>query len=336
MNLSKENTSLLKEESLCQGDNKDLTYFVKRFGNPASSILLYTPCSTFCVPHIDGIIGYQVFTGCAVVIGNPCCRSEDVGVMTDAFHLYCQKCNLKVIYLLVSDSFAHWAIKDRCRTMIQVGNEFIIDPTRFKIKQKLRWKINRSARENVSIREYKDFDSSLEIKMKNLVDTWVKAKQGPQVYLGDPRFIFTYKGGRIFYAFQNNNIIGLLKLSRINRFKGWVLNFYLADPYAPVGTTEHLMKETIETLSKENCSYLCLGVISGSELGEVIGLGRTAKLLADLILKFSRWIFKLDAKKMYLDKYTPTSVPTYLLFDEKISISQLLAVKRALNVKWIN
>lgn len=336
MNSTQENTSSLKEESIHQDVNKDLASYVNRLGNPVSSILLHISCSIFSIPHIDGIIGYQIFYGCAVVIGDPICLPENIAEMTDAFHLFCQKCNLKIIYLLVSDSFAHWAIKNQCQSLIQVGNELIIDPTQFKIKQKLRWKINQSIQQKVLIREYKDFDPFLEKQMKNLVESWLKAKQGPQVYLGDPRSIFTHEKGWIFYALQNNNIVGLLQLSPCKRFNGWVLNFYFADAHAPVGTTEHLMKETIETLSKENCCFFCLGVISGSELGEVIGLSYPAKFMAHLILKISRWIFKLEAKKIYLDKYSPSLLPTYLLFSEKISISQLLAIKKALNVKFIN
>lgn len=312
---------------------EELASVVKRLGNPVSTILLDGTSLIFRIPQVDGIIGYQLIKNCAVVIGDPICLPENVTELTQAFHHYCQEHNLRIIYFLASDSFSHWAIHNGCHTLIQVGEELLLDPTKFKKRQKLRWKINQSILADVVINEYMNYDHLFEAQMKNTVDAWLKTRNGPQIHLGDLNFFVTGVDKRIFYAMQNNKIVGLLKISRIDRYEGWVVNSYLATPDAPIGTTEHLMSVVFDTLAKENCHYLCLGAISGSKLGEIVGLNIFSKFIAHLIFKFSKWFFKLDARNVYLSKYKPHLAPTYFLFSGKLTLMELMAIKQILNVK---
>ena len=74
-------------------------------------------------------------------------------------------------------------------------------------------------------------------------------------------------------------------------------------------------------------------LISGTKLGEVVGLSPFGKTLADFIFKTARWVFKLDAKAIYLNKYHPYLRSTFLLCRDKLTIAELLAIKHVLNVK---
>lgn len=306
---------------------------VKRLGNPESTTLLHSPCKIFQIDQVDGVIGYYQVANCAVVIGDPICLPQDTAELTNAFHLHCQECDLKTVYLLAYHDFAHWAIKNGCRTLIQVGSELSINPTNFRTKQKLRWKINQSIQHGVNVKEYKNFDLSLENQMKNTVHTWLKQRRGPQIHLGKINLFNNEVEKRIFYAEQKDKIIGLLVLTSLDRFQGWVVSIYLALADAPVGTTEHLMCSAFNTLANENCHFLCLGAVSGIKLGEVIGLSPFGKTMADFIFKASRWFFKLDGKAIYLNKYHPYLRSTFLLCKDKLTISELLAIKHVLNVK---
>lgn len=313
--------------------SEPLASFVKRLGNPESTTLLHSSCNIFQVPQIDGIIGYHKIRNCAVVIGDPICLPKDIAELTNAFHHHCQKSHLKTIYLLAYHDFAHWAIDNGCHTLIQVGSELSINPTNFRKKQKLRWKINQSMQHGVLVKEYKNFDKSLENKMKNTIHAWTKQRRGPQIHLGPLNFFNNEAEKRIFYAEQKDKIIGALLLIPVDRFQGWVVSSYLAILDAPVGTTEHLMCSAFDSLANENCHFLCLGAVSGTELGEVIGLSPFGKTMADLIFKTSRWFFKLDAKAIYLKKYHPYLRSTFLLCRNKLTIDELLAIKHVLNVK---
>lgn len=314
-----------------QNTDEELASIVKRLGNPVSTILRDSSYRLFSIPHLDGIVGYQLFGNCAVVIGDPICLPQDIAELTQAFHLHCQKNSWKIVYFLASDSFAHWALNNGCHTLIQVGEELILDPTSFQKKQKIRWKINQSLHHGVVVKEYKDFDPSLENQMKSTIDTWLKAKHGPQISLG--RLNASYENKRIFYALQEDKIVGLLALSPIDQFHGWVVSFFLALD-TPVGITEHLMSSTFSILADENCHFLCLGAVAGFKLGEIKGLNVFSKFLARLIFRISRWLFHLDARKKYLNKYHPYLWPTYILTSEKLSINELLAIKKTLNVRF--
>ena len=321
------------DETLDCKKPESLASMVKRLGNPGSATLLHSNCTVFQIPHVDGAVGYHQIGSCAVVMGDPICLPPDIPELTKAFHLYCQKCSMKTVYLLTSQNFADWAINNACRTLIQVGSEFSINPTLFQIKRKLRWMVNQSLHHGVQVKEYKDFDPSLEYHIKNTIQTWSKQRHGPQIHLGNLNFFDSADEKRIFYAEQNRQIIGVLILTPLDLFQGWVVNSYLALLGAPVGTTEHLMCSAFSSLATENCHFLCLGVISGTRLGEVVGLNFFGKFFAHLIFKMTRWLFNLDAKANYLHKYRPNLHSTFLLCRDKITISELFAIKHVLNVK---
>lgn len=322
-----------KDEMLASKKPETLASLVKRLGNPVSTTLLHTNCSVFQIPQVDGAIAYHQIGNCVVVIGDPICLPEDIPELTNAFHFYCQECSLKTVYLLTCADFADWAINNGCHTLIQVGSEFSINPTLFRKKRKLRWRVNQAIKKGVQIKEYKDFDPSLENKMKNTINIWSAQRRGPQIHLGNLNFFDSDDAKRVFYAQRQDKIIGVLILTPLDRFQGWVVRSYLAILDAPVGTTEHLMCSVFSFLAQENCHFLCLGVISGTTIGEIIGLTHFGKTFANAIFKLARWLFKLDAKANYLKKYRPNLRSTFLLFRDKITIDELLAIKRVLNVK---
>lgn len=311
---------------------EQLDSVVRRLGNPESAILLHSSCSIFCIPHVDGIIGYHKIGHCAVVIGDPICLPQDVSELASAFHHYCKEQNLKIVYFLIHHDFATWAIHHECMTLIKVGEELSINPTKFQKRQKLRWKVNQAIKHGVTVKEYKELDAPLEKQIIHTIDTWQKERKGPQMYLGkiDVSNIDTQ---RIFYAQKDGKIIGILLLSPIDTVQGWTVTSYLALTDAPVGTTEHLLCATFDTLANENCQFLCLGIASGLKLGEAKGLGPVAKFLANIVFKTVRWAFRLDSRGVYLNKYHPNTRPVFLLTRDKLGLTELFAIKHLLNVK---
>lgn len=310
-----------------------LASFVKRLGNPQSTTLLHSPSNVFQISQVDGVIGYHLIGKCAVVIGDPICLPQDIAELIKAFHLHCQESHWKTVYLLAYRDFAYWLINNGCHSLIQVGSEISINPTNFEKKTKLQWKLNKAIKYGVQVKEYKDFNPLLENQMKNIIHTWLKQRRGPQIHLGEINFFNSDAEKRIFYAEHKDKIIGVLMLTPVDRYQGWVVSSYLAILGAPAGTTEHLLCTTVESLAKENCHFLCLGTISGTKFGEVIGLSPFGKIFANLIFRAARWIFKLDAKAIYLKKYHPFLRSTFLLCRNKLTISELLAIKHVLNVR---
>ncbi len=309
-----------------------LDSLIRRLGSPESTILIYSASCVFQIPQVDGAIGYQKIGNCAVVIGDPMCQPENIAELTGAFHRYCQECNLKVVYFLVHEDFAHWSINNGCHTLIQVGEELSINPMTFHKRHKLQGKVNHASRHGVVVKEYKNHDPALESQIKSTAEAWVKGRHGPQIHLGHIDF-FSDADHRIFYAQENDRIVGLLLLSPLDSIPGWVVCFHLVVLDAPTGTTECLMCSTFDILASENSHYLCLGIACGSKLGEVRGLSLISKLLAGFIFKVAGSIFRLNARAVYLSKYHPQSAPTFLVSRDKLSLTELFALKKLLNVK---
>lgn len=313
--------------------DKNVASIVQRLGNPVSTILLHEPCAVFQIPQIDGLIGYKQIGNCAVVIGDPICLPQDMPALAQAFHQYCHEHNLTSIYLLASDAFAHWAIRNGCHTLVQVADALSIDPMVFQIRQKLRWKINQSIQQGIVIKEYTHYDAKLEGQIKSSIQTWEQGRRGPQIHLGDLNFYLNGVKKRIFYAIRNEKIGGLIAISPIDYFEGWVVSSFFAIDDAPVGTTEHLITTVFDTLAREKCHLLYLGVVSAPTLGEIVGLSSTTQFFAHLVFKMAKWMFKLEAKGQYLNKFHPTSSPMYFLSNKKLTIRELLVLKQILNVK---
>lgn len=309
---------------------EQLPLAVKRLGSPESTILLHSSCSIFQIAEVDGLIGYHKVGNCALVIGDPICLPQHIAELTKAFHLYCEGENLKVIYFLVHHDFAYWAINNDCLTLIQVGEELTINPTNFQKFQKLRWKVNQAIKHGVVVNEHKNFDPLFEKQIKMTINTWQKERRGPQIHLGQIDFSDA-AANRIFYAQKEGRIVGLLLISPLDNLQGWAVNSYLALLDAPVGTTEHLMCTALDSLANENCHFLCLGI--RPKLGEVMGVNLVAKYLANLVFKAVKWVFRLDARAVYLNKYHPHAQSVFLLSRDKLSLADLLAIKHLLNVK---
>ncbi len=207
---------------------ESLASIVKRLGHPESTTLLHSSCHVFQIPQVDGAIGYHRSRDCAIVVGDPICLPQDIETLTQAFHFHCQESKLKTVYLSAYHDFAHWAINNGCRTLVQVGSELSINPTHFQKKHKLRWAINQSIQYGVDVKEYKDVDPALEDQMKQAISTWLQQRSGPQIHLGKMNFFNSAIEKRIFYAQQKDKIVGLLMLTPVDRYQGWVLSFYLA------------------------------------------------------------------------------------------------------------
>lgn len=321
----------MNNNALDSKQNQLLACIVKRLGNPESTILLHSSCSIFQVPSVDGVIGYHKMGKRVVVIGDPICLPKDVAELTNAFHFDCQKQNLQVIYFLVHHDFAHRALGNDQSTRIQVGEELSINPTSFQKSQKLRWKVSQAVKCGVVVHEYTSFDALLEEQIKITIDIWRKERKGPQMHLGGVDYSHSM-AKRIFYAQKEEKIVGLLFLSRLDGMQGWAVSSYLALLDAPVGTTEHLICTAADSLSNENCHFLCLGIAAGSKL-EMAGLKPMAKIIANFIFKVVRWVFRLDARAVYLSKYHPHAEPVFISSYDKLSLFDFIAIKNLLNVR---
>ncbi len=301
---------------------------VKRLGNPISTLLFDSPCQLFTLPGVEGVIGYQLVKRCAIVMGDPICAAQDIFQLTHAFHNYAKEQNWTILYLLVSKAFANWALEHHmCQTSIQVAEELFLDPVHFQPRQKLRWKVNQAIHSGVKIEESQNPAPPLLEQLQATIRVWLRERHGFQIHLGSFESLLGDPQKRIFYATHNARVVGVLALSSVDQHQGWVISGFLALAEAPVGTSEHLICTTIQQLAEEKCSFLCLGVVAGSQMGEMVGVHPVVRFLSHAAFQAIRWLFHLDRRKIYFDKFHPSGTPTYVLCSGKLSLSGLLALR---------
>lgn len=330
----------LEKGKLTLEETQDFHHLVHRWGCSISEAILDSSSHYFYIPEIEGFIGYCISHQCAIVLGDPVCPEEKKPLLAQAFYTYCKNIDLSVIYFISSEKFSQWAIQNICKILIEVGEEAIFDPfsdpTIGPKAAKLRNTIHHAQHLGLTVEEYLSPDAELEKSILKVGEAWVKARRGPQIYLGDLNFFENRHNHRWFYLQDaSKNIIGMSLLSRLDAYQGWLLKFLIIKPEAPRGASELLMISILETLRKEDCHYLTYGMIPADYLGEIIGLNTFSKNFAKMIFKIAKWMFNLGQRKIYWKKFHPHSEKAYILFSNpKISIKELLAISKAMKIDY--
>jgi lysylphosphatidylglycerol synthetase-like protein (DUF2156 family) len=286
-----------------------------RYGSAASEAMFDFPCNFFQIPDCTGIIAYRVEFSCAVVFGGPICPSQETAKLIEAFYSFCHESNLNIIYIIVSEEFAKWAMNDHCKILIEVCEEFIFDPVldpRLS-SNRLRHRVDKALKHGLTVHEYIPFNAEIEDSLKQVGIRWQQARKGKQIYLGHLNFFENYTGKRWFYVKDDEQITSMIMLSRIEAYQGWLLKFLITTPEAFHDTSEFLMVSVLEILKKENCRFLTKGMLPANSLGEVIGLGYFSSGIARGIFKIISWIFKFKKRKEYWLRYNPKTKPAYIL-----------------------
>ena len=295
--------------------------WVHRWGCSVSEAVLDSHFHYFLTPNIEGFIGYRAESGNAVVIGDPICPIEDMPCLTRDFHCYCQEKKMNIIYMIASESFAKWLIQQRhCNVMVEIGEELIFDP-QYDPREgphgsKLRNTVNHAHHLGLTVNEYLSHDVNLEHAIQQAGIEWLQGRRGPQIHLTDLDFFDIRTGKRWFYVKNATHMMGIALISKIEARQGWLLKSLIAVPGAPRGTSELLMTKVLDTLRGEDCHFLTYGIVPAKDLGEITGLGKCSTWLLKNGYKMVKWIFKLDQRQIYWQKFHPRAERNYLLFSQ--------------------
>lgn len=323
-------------------ENGKALNWIREWGGGPSTEALYEPgCHLFTAPGLEGLIGFRVMKGRAVVIGDPVCPPENRAKLTEAFHEHCRHAGMKIIYMLVSESFANWAIQNGCPIMLEACDDLVFDPFRNPTLElgakarRLRNMVRFAQSHDLSAVEYTDFDPKLEEAMQQVGDNWLKERKGLQIHLGLLKLFIHRLDSRWFYIKDpKGNILAVALLRRLGAKKGWFIKFLIKVPAAPRGTSELLMTSILEALREEGCHYASVGAVVADQIKVVNGLGKFGQAFVHRVFSLAKRIFHLDQRKVYWEKYSPTSEPTYLLFSgPRVGFKDILALMKILNVR---
>nr|MBA2729075.1 DUF2156 domain-containing protein [Parachlamydiaceae bacterium] len=306
--------------------------FIK-YGRAASEAMFDFPCQFFRAPECLGIIPYRIESKCAVVIGDPICPPEEIHKLAKAFNEYCNKSNLNIIYIIVSEKFAKWAMSSHCNILIEICQEVIFDPqqdTRH-VSKRIKHRVENSIKYGLKIHEYIPKDQSIENILNQIGSEWEKAIKGPNIYIGHLNFFESYLGKRWFYVKDGDEITSMAMLCRVESCDGWLLKFLITKPHVYHDTSEFLFISVLNILKEENCNFLTKGVLPLEHLGELSGLGPISKFLAKKIFKFVFTHYKFKTRNEYWLRHNPKSESAYLLFrNSYIGLNEIRALMKVM------
>lgn len=312
---------------------------VRRLGGSCSAAILDEATSIYSIKPVDGLIGYRLENSSAVVYGDPVCQTEDWEVLVQSFHDDCAEKDLGIVYISTSETFARWAHARFCGTLIQFGKELVLDPHDDPQKltgthaSLLRRKVRHAIKEGVVVHELLTPDPHIQAGIEQVRDRWLNGRQGLQIHISNPRVFSDREGKRWFYAQENDRITGVVVLNQLQNRKGWLLN-HLMHTDAANGTPELLVSTALDALARENCHYVTFGTVTATELGEINGLSQLSSWMCSRLYRLITWMFHLESRPKFWEKFHPRAEPLYLLFSRKtVRIRELRALMRALNIK---
>lgn len=315
---------------------------LRRWGGPTTDAILDPSCKLFSTPEIEGFIGYRLESNYAVVLGDPVCAPSDKPLLAQAFCNYCSSNSLEIIYVIVSEEFARWAMQNNSNILVEYGSKLILNPQSNPINDTgekaslVRRKMKHAQREGITVNEYFSGDEPLEQAIEQVGEEWLKSRKGPQIHISNA-YLFDHRyGKRWFYAKKENRVVGVLVLNQLQARNGWLLNHVMFTPGAPGGTPEMLVVKALETLEKEGNAFVMCGTIPSNHLGEVRGLNKFSVMMTRTAFEIAKRIFHLDGHRMFWDKFHPKTEKAYLLFNQKrIGLGALKALFRTFNASWI-
>lgn len=319
-------------------DRENFIRLIRKWGGVNTDGLLEEKCLAFMIPDVEGFIGYRVENDHAVVFGNPVCSPEDQPNLAHAFQKHCESENLGVVYTIISPEFAKWCLDHLSATIIEFGENFILDPSHNPTKEKgsnavlVRKKVKHALRDGVTVHEYKGNEPHIEEQISALAATWVDKRKGPQIYLAHVHIFEDRLGKRWFYAMRDGQVVGFLVLNELEHKKGWLLNNVMLSQKAPGGVSELLVISTLEILEKENCRYVIAGPVTAKTLGKMEGINPALAQLIRLVFKGAKMLFHLEGYGTYWQKFNPKMEGSFLAFPNRgVSYSSIKSLVRAFN-----
>jgi lysylphosphatidylglycerol synthetase-like protein (DUF2156 family) len=311
---------------------------VRRWGDMNTDAILDPVCQIYKSPLIEGLIGYRSELGHAIVFGEPVCANDKKLQLAEAFHQYCKELNLNVIYVMVFEEFKEQMLRELCPISLEFGKKLVLDPQdnwedKTGSKSRLvRKKMRQATKDHVIVKEYLGSDLKVEEGILQVGKEWLKKRRGPQIHISFIRLFDDRLGKRWFYAESKGEIVGFLILNQLEVHSSWLLNNLMITPRALHGTSELLIMSALQEVKKENNTLVWIGPIPSEALGEIKGLGRLSSWFIRKTFKIAKRVFRLDAQRVFWDKFEPKYEPSYLLCNQKtISLKAMMAIMRAMN-----
>lgn len=307
---------------------------IQRWGSSASIKSLEQSTCIFTHDTIEGFIGYQKYGRCYAVFGDPV--SNDKKGLAEAFHTWCNVQRKRVVYITISEDFAMWLYQNRCKTILEIGEEFVVD-TYIDMKagssgRLLRRKTTHAKNAGVEVHELHSKDKTVWLSIQELAKGWVQRRRGKQIYYAPIEVFEDMEKKRCFYASKEHQIVGAILLYYLESSQRWIVHMLMLSADAPHGTPEILISTLKDVLQKEGSSFLSFGFVQAQELGYAQGLSRYKRFFAKGIFKMAMALFSLDGRRTFWKKFGPSSERVFVASSKPMGLAELIAIKKTFHV----
>lgn len=321
-------------------DRQRLIELIRKWGDVNTDGLLEESCQIFSIHGIEGFIGYKIESSNAIVLGEPVCAPEEKPVYAHAFQNYCESQKMGVIYTIVSQGFADWAVENLSAASIEFGEKFILNPQNNPLNNSgskavlVRKKVKHAVKAGITVHEYLNDEPNIEQGICEVANAWLHKRHGPQIFLAHMNLFKDRIGKRYFYAQKEGKIIGLLMLNAMQAKKGWLLNNLMIAQETPNGVSELLVVTAMQALAAEDCHYVIMGPFVGIQLGRITGIGEITATLTRWLFKFLKCVFHLDGQRTFWTKFQHDLEGWYIIFPKKkFGFSSIKALLQAFNAR---
>ncbi len=312
-----EGTATEHEEAPWSERHELVRLLEKHASNPLSFLLLSTGgWRYYWGKTTPGCIGYLEAHRMAVVWGDPICALEDRGALLREFGDAMKTRGVGTCFLAIEEPTAREALSQGS-AVLKVGEEPVFDLRSWQRPRgdrgkRLRWSLNKAAKANITICEYRPGDgrdSALEARIRVVQSAW----EGSLGRMPTESFLRTAplaeaERKRIFLAHRGDVLEAVLACAPVYGRDGWYLEDMIRVPEASQGATELLTVTALESLAASGAAFASIGIaaLRGSEEQ----IDRRARWLTwALTLIFHRLDsrFHFASLALYKSKFQPTA-----------------------------
>lgn len=310
-------------------DQEKALYLLSQYGNsPVDYFKADTDKRFFFPEGLDAFIAFKTARGFAVVLDEPVCEEKDKIPAIDAFEAQCKKWGLKPAYYRI-DEDAWYYFEHRKKKKLLIGQEAILSLDLFTLEGKQ----NKSLRNGLNSLQKKgyqvsavqaplhpDFVAALQLVSNEWLSAYDKSEIRFSQGVFDPATI------------EQQDIICLRDAAgRVQAFLNLVPDYAPGEctydlirktADAPGGSMDALLVELIRYAKEKGFSYLNLGLVPMSGIGQPDSTAeRVVKYAYEKIKRFRHY----QGLREFKEKYAHTWQNKYLVYENDFDLLQLPA-----------
>lgn len=331
---------------------QDVERLTTDYGLPSQMGLLDPSYHLFINDQGTAALCFKVLNNVAVIMGDPMCELDQIPSLLKDFKHYRRRKRWGMCIIGAGGEFARYAAATKKWTVMQFGNNRILNPLTNEIIHE-KWgkrmltqnrQLLNPSKGGIVVEIYTPSlhgaDFQLESQLGAIYNEWRIARNAsskPHAFITeyDP-FIMPYLMTFIYSRDPDGTINGFTGLRWVGAKAGYHVDPCIAAPGARRGISDLLLFASMAYARQLGISYLSVGYEPSESLAELFGMPAAIARLIDRVYQYTFQHFTFGAKRAYFEKFKPDSEqdsPVYVIFPSKIPKPRpIIAVAHVANI----